>query len=503
VVALADAISDLRATSDTLVLLDAGDLFMGPLESTAAEGAPIIEAYRVIGVDAVSIGNHEFDFGPVGYETVYAIPGVGDGAGAQGPRGALVARMRSANFPFLSANIHLAGGARPRWPHFAASVHIRRGTFDVGVVGYTTQETPSTTSRANVVDLDFSTNAAASVAAEIRALRASGASPVVLLAHASLDGALPQVLDDPTSQQHHGELATLVASLGADRPDVIIAGHRHAWMLGRIDGIPIVSSDRHGIGLARIRFCRVKHSLELRSIERIAVIASSPPRTSLGRDVNAVTAPWVAAVKATGEAPVTTLPRDCPVQNVNGTAGAEQVAVGMLAHASDAAVQPDGVPLVAMVNSGGIRAPLRRGVVRYADLFLSFPFETTVAICATTRAGFAHVLRNALRDPSAWKEFPFALAGAKAIVEIRKDATLSLIGFAIDGDKGAPIDSSPVWLVVPDFILDGGDGFLDGVVCVASSRSSTRMRDAWREVLARDPEGCSGAPHNVVIRLAK
>ncbi len=499
VIALADAIADLRATTDPVLLLDAGDLFTGPLESTMAEGAPIIEAYRAIGVDAVAIGNHEFDFGPAGYAAVYARPG-DDQTGRLGPRGALQERMRAASFPFLSANIHRTDGTRPHWPNFGASLHLHRGAFDIGVVGYTTQETPSTTSHANVSGLDFSTAASASVAAEIRALRASGASPVILLAHASLDGALPQALDAAPSEPEHGELATLIAGLGRDRPDVIIAGHRHAWMLGRVDGIPTVSSDQHGVGLARLRFCRTTGAAELRSIERVAVLAATPPRTQLGREVAAVTAPWIAAVKARGDELVAALPRDCPVRSVNGTAGAEQVAQSMLAQAPDIAMKPDGVPVVALVNIGAIRAPLRKGVVRYSDLFRSFPFETTVSVCRTTREGFAHILKNALLDPSAWKEFPFALAGARATVDLAQNGALSLLGYTIDTDPGSLETTSPVWVVIPDFILDGGDGFLNGVECTTTARSSVRIRDAWREVLARDPDGCGGAPTNVVIR---
>ncbi|MEP6861251.1 MAG: metallophosphoesterase [Deltaproteobacteria bacterium] len=503
VVALADAISDLRMTHDPVVLLDAGDLFTGPLESTLAEGAPIIAAYNLIGVDAVTIGNHEFDFGPVGYDELFAKPGATDAAGPQGPRGALMARMAAATFPFLSANIHLLGGARPAWPHFAASTHVRRGGFDVGVVGYTTRETPTTTSRPNVADLDFSTGAAASVAAEIRSLRRSGASPIVLLAHASLDGTLPQRLDEPAATTREGELATLLAALGPDRPDVIIAGHRHAWMLGRLDGIPIVSSDQHGVGLARIRFCRDKKSTALRSIDRIAVLAASPPRTALGRDVSLATAPWVTAVKAMSDATVTTLPRDCPTKAVDATAGAEQVAFGIMAHGSDAEAPPKNVPLVALTNTGALRTPLHKGLVRYADLFDAFPFETTVAVCGTTRGGLVRILRNALRDPAANKHFPFALAGAKATVAREPDGTLSLVGLALEGegkDAANEADNSPVWVALPDFVLDGGDGFLAGVRCSSSARSSTRIRDAWREVLARDPAGCDARPKNVVVR---
>ena len=139
VAALADQIAAVRATGDAVVVLDAGDLFTGPMASTLAEGAPVIEAYRLLGVDAAAIGNHEFDFGPVGYDQIMARAGLGDEAGAAGPRGALLARMAEATFPFLSANLTRRGGAPTGWPNHHASTRIRRDGFDVGVVGYTTQ----------------------------------------------------------------------------------------------------------------------------------------------------------------------------------------------------------------------------------------------------------------------------------------------------------------------------------------------------------------------------
>lgn len=500
VIALADAIADLRATTDTVVLLDAGDLFTGSLESTLAEGAPIIEAYRLLAVDAVAIGNHEFDFGPVGYSALTAAPAAGDES-PLGKRGALRARMSSASFPFLSANIRLAGGAVPSWPNFAASAHVRRGGFDVGVVGYTTHETSVTTSPANVDDLDFVTYAASSVAAEIRRLRAAGASPIVLLAHASLDGRLPQALDSPPNEPLHGELASLIAALGTDRPDVIIAGHRHAWMLGRIDRIPVVSSDRYGLGLARIRFCRAHQSIVLRSIERIAVLAASPPRTELGRQVAAGVQPWIAAVRASGDAVVTTLPRDCPMQAVDGTAGAEQVANAIAANAATT-TPPSGLPIVTIANSGALRAPLRKGVVRYEDLFRTFPFEATVAACATTRDGLVHILNNALADPSAWKHIPFALAGADVTIVHAADGTPSLVSLKLAGEPRQGPGTQPVWVLLSDFMLDGGDGFLDGVTCTRTVRTSTRIRDIWRERLVSKPDECdSRRPQNISVRI--
>ncbi len=507
VIAMADELASLRATGDAVVVLDAGDLFTGPIDSTLAEGAPIIDAYNVLEVDAVAIGNHEFDFGPVGYERVTAPPSVGDEAGPDGPRGALLARMNEARFPFLSANLHRSDNQPLAWPHARASTHIRRAGFDVGVVGYTTIETPVTTLKPNVSGLDFATHAAPSVAAEIHALRAAGAAPVVLLAHASLEGELPQRLDDPSDPEgarRVGELATLIDAIPvADRPDVIVAGHRHQWMLGRVRGVPIVSSDQHGVGLARIRYCRSDRGApRLERIDRHVAMASSPPSSELGRAVAAAVAPWQKKVSAVADVLVATLPQPCAFRARNGTALAEQTARAVAEHASAAAAPPPGVPLVALVNSGSLRAPLRAGPLRFRDIFATSPFENGVAVCGTTRGGLARVLSNSVRAPEALERLTFGIAGAKVTLVRAKDGKLTLKRIVLDGAaaRGAapPRDDDPLWLAMPDFILWGGDGLLDGVTCTTTATSQVRVRDAWRTVVAREQK-CDGEGKNVII----
>jgi 5'-nucleotidase len=503
VIAMADQLAAVRAGSDSVVVLDAGDLFTGPPEATLAEGAPIIRAFNVLGVDAAAIGNHEFDFGPVGYARITAAPGVGDEAGDDGPRGALLARMREANFPFLSANIHRSEGASLDWPHARPSVRISRGGFDVGVVGYTTTQTPTTTVKPNVVGLDFSQGATASVAAEVRALRAAGAAPVVLLAHASLEGPLPMRLDDSTDPHgtaRVGEIATLLDGMGADRPDVIIAGHRHAWMLGRVRDIPIVSSDQHGVGLAVLRFCRARPGAPpvLESIERRVALANSPPVSALGMAVAAAVAPWEDKNPEI-DALVATLQRPCAARALDGTAMAEQIARAMVEHASDCGAPPRGVPVVGLVNAGGLRMPLPAGPIRYGQLFTAFPFENAIAACVTTRGGLARVVANAVKKSSVRERFPFAIAGAKVALKRDHEGKLEVMRMDIDGipAKGAR-DDAPVWLVIPDFILWGGDALLEGVTCTATATSVTRVRDAWRAVLGRE-QACEGGARNLVF----
>ena len=502
VVALADQVADVRATGDAVVLLDAGDLFTGPLASTMAEGAPVIEAYRILGVDAAAIGNHEFDFGPVGYEAVTARPGLGDEAGREGPRGALLARMAEAPFPFLSANLHRTGGAETGWRNHRASVTIRRGGFDVGVVGYTTRDTPTTTLAPNVVGLDFATSAAPRVAAAIRALRAEGSAPVVLLAHASLDGVLPQALGDDTDPL--GEVGALMRDLGADLPNVVVAGHRHAWMLGRVRGVPIVSSDQHGVGLARIRYCRPPSGPggpRLVDVERRLAVATAPPRSALGARVAEAMAPWEARVRPVAEAPVAALSRECANKAPNGTRMGDQVAHATADHVADAAAPPPGTPVVGLVNAGALRAPLPAARVRYADLFNVIPFENTVAACGTTRRGLVRLIDNALRKDSARERFPFGIWGATVRVKRGEGGRLSLVALAIAGEKEGAGDDAPVWLALSDFILTGGDGLLEGVACAPAATSQTRVREAWRALLAREGGGCDGASRSVIVEL--
>src|ERR1700750_1419610 len=65
---LAGFVANVRAarTADHggVVLVDAGDMFQGTLESNLGEGADVVRAYNQIGYAASAVGNHEFDYGP-------------------------------------------------------------------------------------------------------------------------------------------------------------------------------------------------------------------------------------------------------------------------------------------------------------------------------------------------------------------------------------------------------------------------------------------------------
>ena len=104
---------NLRAAREAgaVILLDAGDMFQGTLESNLFEGAPVVEAYNVLGYNAAAIGNHEFDFGPSG-------PAPSPTRPDDDAQGALKARAAQAHFPFLAANLVRRGSHKPlAWPN--------------------------------------------------------------------------------------------------------------------------------------------------------------------------------------------------------------------------------------------------------------------------------------------------------------------------------------------------------------------------------------------------
>ena len=60
---IADRVNDARGQADRTILLDAGDIYQGNTISNLMSGNPLSAAFALMGYDAVTIGNHDFDWG--------------------------------------------------------------------------------------------------------------------------------------------------------------------------------------------------------------------------------------------------------------------------------------------------------------------------------------------------------------------------------------------------------------------------------------------------------
>lgn len=236
---LASHIKVLKAkASGPSLVIDAGDLFQGTLESNIAEGAPVIRFYNQIGVAAAALGNHEFDFGPVGEKSIPLDP-------EDDPRGALKLRVRQAKFPFLAANVIDEKGKTPSW--LKRSVVYTRDGLRVGIIGAATPLTPSTTVKANLVGLRFE-DPAPYVLREARYLREQRKVHVVILTYHGGGGCQSNRLaeQDDLSSCKAGELFELLRKMPEGLIDVAVGGHTHQGIAKRIGRTAVLQAYARG-----------------------------------------------------------------------------------------------------------------------------------------------------------------------------------------------------------------------------------------------------------------
>ncbi len=210
--AVMTALARLRSeTQGATLFLHAGDFFQGSLYFTEYHGAADVDFWNSMGLDAATLGNHEFDKGPSLIQT---------------------ALLDKARFPLTSANVDLSREPSITTKDRLAPYVIREVDGQrIGIIGITTPDTPYISSPGkNVVFRD----PAQSVNAAVEALRASGVTEIIALTHLGVnaDRAL-------ASRIHHVAL--------------IVGGHSHTLLgsypsigLKGIDSYPVVATDADG-----------------------------------------------------------------------------------------------------------------------------------------------------------------------------------------------------------------------------------------------------------------
>ena len=489
---LAGHMANLRASRavDDIVLLDGGDMFQGTLESNLVEGKSVVEAYRRLGYAAVAVGNHEYDFGPVGERAVPIEP-------HDDPRGALKARSAEAPFPFLAANL-IDGFAREpaRWPNLHPSVIVERAGVKIGVIGVSTMDTPRTTNARNFEGL-LMAPLRETVEEQAASLRKRGAHIVVLTAHA---GGRCSSFEDPrdlSSCDPAQEIVELARALPAGTLDAIVAGHTHAGMAHEVAGIPIVQSFSKGIAFGRI-------DLVIEGADRrVRSRTIHPPRYVCGErreppdlvDGEACPAGEYAGKPVVPDGELAALVARYQAQ----ARVVRDRKLGVTADGVIRGVRSEESPLgnlfadlmrearpgadVAITNGGGLRADLPAGELTYGDLYESMPFDNRFATIKLTGAQLAHIVEHNLTVASG----VFSISGVRATARCSGDQLVVTLTRDRTGKKVGPREK--LTLVTSDFLASGGDGLV-GVTdldqgAIQIHDDGPVIRDGIAELLAR------------------
>ena len=493
-----------------VVLLDAGDTYLGGIEANMSEGAVVVDAFNALGYTAGALGNHDLEYGAVDQWPF--------GTASGDVRGALKALARRARYPMLAATLTEVPARTPvAWPNIVPSTLVTVAGVRVGIVGVMTYDALSLTLAANVGGL-ATTPLVGAIAREATALRGRGAQVVVAVAHAGGSCAAFSAPEDLTSCDDTSEIFDVARRLPAGLVDVIVAGHTHDGLAHRVAGIPIVQAFSWGRAFSRVDL-RVSpatgtvraatifapQDVCLRVDLARAACASAPSQTTApafyeGRPVEplaAVTeamAPMLARVETWRRAPLgVTL--DAPLGR--GPGDAESPLGNLFADALAAAVPGADGAISYGAGPGGLRADLSAGSLTLGAFYDLFPFDNRLVTLDLRGVELRALLRDHLQRPR-WRARALGVSGLRLAIGCRGSRDDVEVWRA----SGEPVgDDERLRLVMPDFLAARARTLkVPGADTVASDPRDLQVRDAalgWvrgRRELAAAAFAVPGAP---------
>jgi 5'-nucleotidase len=427
---------DLAKAGRTPLLVIGGDFLSSSVASTVFKGEQMIAALNAAGLDLATLGNHEFDFGV----------------------DLLLKRMAEAKFQWVVSNVIDRQTGKPVGG--AAPYVIRRyGSMTVGILGAcidTEGIPPRTRERLDITD------PAVAVERYLPELKQQGANVIVLLTHLSF---------------------TTDRALAARFPevDVIVGGHEHTPIMS-VSGRTLISkAGTDARWVARI-------DLDKRGDEPLDRFYELIPVTSAFKDDPATTEvinEWEKRLGSEMDVPLGA--SNTPLDAVDTRLRASETNLGNFV--ADAIRQQVGAD-VALVNSGGIRGNrvYPAGSISRRMLLEMHPFGNVVCMIEVSGGLLLQALNHGVsRLPLAGGSFP-QVSG----MTLRVNAS-SPPGDRVQDVKvnGTPLNLDKIYtLAIPDFLLDGGDGytmFAASRVIIDKSDARTMTDAVERMITERGP----------------
>ena len=236
---IAKVFGQLKAYKDAdpehVFIFSAGDMFQGSLESNDNLGSLVVESMNYVGFDAMTVGNHEFDYGLE----------------------PLLNNVEALDCPVLAGNIMNYGTTTPWTDQIDISTVIERGGNRVGIVGMIGSGQTTSISSNIVQDLDFVLPDKLALAEAKRLREEEDCNLVIYVIHNDMSSCIDYAADK-------------------EYFDGVFCGHTHSKNLRMRNKVPFVQCYCNGQGISHFQITVTNGSSTCTKYETISSQESWP-----------------------------------------------------------------------------------------------------------------------------------------------------------------------------------------------------------------------------------
>ena len=475
--------AEVKAAGGHTLVLDGGDVNTGVPESDTQDAEPDFKGMKLLGYDAMTFGNHEFDK----------------------PITVLTKQIAWAGFPMLSANIYKDG------KRFAKPYEVfDRGGLKIAVVGLTTDDSAKMVDPANIAGVEFRKPAreAAALMPELK----SQAHVVIAATHMGhYTGGARGV-----NAEGDVEMAREVKGF-----DLIVGGHSQnpVCMLteltrnetyepggpcqpDRQNGAWIVQAHEWGKYVGRADFEYAGSELKLMKYELIPINLKKTVKTADGKDQKVFATQEIKEDPATleflkpyqdkGRAALDVVvgQSDGKLEGDRAVVRAQPTNLGVfIASVMQQRAKAD----LAIMNAGGIRESLPAGALTYKDVIKVQPFGNRLAYVDLSGKELMDYLNAAAKMTAGAGAFA-QFSGVQLVIENGAVKSAAIKGLAIDLAK-------TYRMALNSFQANGGDGYPKLANHPGYVNTGFVDADVMREYLSRNGiKAASFEPGDAVVR---
>ena len=402
---LAKMIQEERSQNpDGTLLLSAGDMFQGSPVSNLFKGQPVVDVMNYLKFDAMTVGNHEFDWGLDTFKHFVV----------------------SSSFPYLSANIK---DDRGRYlPGVKPYIIVSRKNMKIAIIGVTTPDVLLITKPGHLKRL-IVYKPEDIIPELIKRVKDEGAKVIIVLSHLGLD-------DDQELVRHISGI------------HVVVGGHSHTALKTPIvigDTI-IVQAGYNGLFLGVLKIIidpdtgRIIQHTEERELKEVLAGEDRPYDGEVRKIVHAYNKQIQKEYsRVVGETSVDLVRYHQSESNIGN----------LVCDAMKKAVNTD----IAFLNSGAIRTSIPEGKITLEQVFTLLPFDNSLVTMKLTGRQILKILERDAR-----MEYGILQVSGIKIQYDLSEPVGSRVKEVYIGTS--PLDPNKAYTIATvDFLAVGGDKF--------------------------------------------